>query len=123
MKRATYWTIYYITAAVLLFLLAAVAHAAKIRVTWTAPTQNTDGSPLTDLTGYRIEWGSCNADGSFGTYQAGINVTAPATAAWIYPTGLSPVCARLYAINSKNALSAPAYASGPAPAKLSQPTH
>jgi hypothetical protein len=99
------------------------AHAAKVRVTWIAPTQNTDGTPLTDLTGYRVEWGSCKADGTFGTYQAGINVGATASATWVYPTGLSPVCVRLYAINSKQVLSIPAYASGPAPPKLSQPIH
>jgi hypothetical protein len=98
------------------------AHAAKVRVTWTAPTQNQDGSALTDLTGYRVEWGSCKADGTFGTYQAGINV-GKVTATYIYPTGLKPVCARLYAINSKNVLSVPAYASGPAPPVLSKPTH
>jgi len=27
-------------------------------LTWTAPTQRTDGSPLTDLTGYRVYWGT-----------------------------------------------------------------
>lgn len=26
-------------------------------LTWTAPTQRTDGSPLTDLAGYRVYWG------------------------------------------------------------------
>ena len=123
MKRK--YTGYYVIlgCAALMFVLCCcgLAFAAKLRVTWTAPTQNVDGSALTDLTGYRVEWGSCNADGSFGTYQAGINVTAPATSTWIYPTGLSPVCARVYSIATGNVLSAPAYASGPAPVKLSQP--
>jgi len=106
-------------------LLAAFedAHAAKQRVVWVAPTKNTDGTPLTDLIGYRVEWGSCVGGGTFGTYQAGINVPALATTAWIYPTNLNPVCVRLYSINSKNVLSLPAYASGPSPPKLSQPTH
>lgn len=99
------------------------AYAAKLRVTWVAPTTNTDGTPLTDLRSYRIEWGSCNSDGSFGVYQAGINIGAPATSGWIYPTGLKVVCARLYAINSANQLSPPAFASGPVPVKLPQPTH
>lgn len=112
---------------IILFLVAVLvplfAFAAKLKVTWIAPTQNNDGSPLTNLTGYRVEWGSCNADGSFGVYQAGINVIAPATSTWIYPTGLTTVCARLYSINSANALSAPAYASGPALPTLSQPVH
>jgi hypothetical protein len=99
------------------------AFAAKVRVTWTAPTTNTDGSPLTDLAGYRAEWGSCASPGVFGTYQAGLNVSASATSAWIYPTNLNPVCVRLYAINSKSVLSLPAYATGPTPPALSQPTH
>ncbi|HEX7041604.1 MAG TPA: fibronectin type III domain-containing protein [Trueperaceae bacterium] len=29
-----------------------------VTLTWTAPTQNTDGSPLTDLVGYRIYYGT-----------------------------------------------------------------
>jgi hypothetical protein len=98
------------------------AYAAKMHVTWTPPTQNTDGTPLTDLTGYRIEWGSCNADGSFGTYQAGINVISTATAAWIYPTGLNPVCVRAFSINSANLLSPAVFASGTPKPTISKPT-
>lgn len=30
---------------------------AQAFMTWTPPTQNTDGSPLTDLAGYRVFWG------------------------------------------------------------------
>lgn len=115
-----------ITALVSSILLGAMhpAHAAKMRVTWTPPTTNNDGTPLKDLTGYRIEWGSCKADGSFGTYQAGINVAAPASAAWIYPSGLAQVCAHVFAINSKNVLSgASNTGSAPPLPRLSQPTH
>ena len=86
------------------------AQAAKLHVTGVAPTPNIDGTPLTDLTGIRVEWGSCNADGSFGAYQAGINITGvlpgATFSAWIYPTALNPVCARAFAINSANVLSA-----------------
>lgn len=104
-------------------LVLQASHAAKLKVIWVAPTQNSDGSKLTDLTGYRIDWGSCNPDGSVLFYQAGINVAATATSSWIYPTGLSSVCVRIFAINSANSLSNPAYASGPTPPLLSQPTH
>lgn len=102
-----------------------LAHAAKLRVTWLAPTTNTDGTPLTDLVGYRVEWGSCNADGSFGVYQAGLNVTDPtALGAWIYPTGLTRVCAHVFAINAQNVLSAASNTgSGPVPVKPSTPIH
>jgi hypothetical protein len=100
------------------------AYAAKQRVVWTPPTQNSDGTPLTDLTGYRIEWGTCTSTGAFGTYQAGMNVVgASVTSAWIYPTGMKgTVCVRIFSINSKNVTSVPAYASGPSPPVLSQPT-
>lgn len=98
------------------------AYAAKLFVDWTAPTQNTDNTPLTDLAGFRIEWGSCATGGAFGIYQAGINVGATTTRTVIYPTNLNPVCVRVYAINSKQTLSLPAYASGPTPAVLSKPT-
>jgi hypothetical protein len=100
------------------------AQAAKLYVVWVAPTQNTDGSPLTDLAGYRIEWGSCTAAGDFNQYQAGINVPASATQAAIYPTNLFPTCVRIYAINSKQVLSDPAYTSTRiTPPTLSQPIH
>lgn len=106
-----------------LFLSCAFpAYGAKMHVRWVAPTQNSDGTPLTNLAGYRIEWGSCNADGSFGTYQAGLNVTNPAaTDAWIYPTGLKLVCARMFSIRADNVLSvASNTASGTPPPILGQ---
>ena len=36
---------------------AAGCRPARATVTWTAPTTNTDGSPLTDLAGYRVVYG------------------------------------------------------------------
>ncbi len=44
----------------ILTLLIAVAQnvqAADAVLSWTAPTTNVDGSPLTDLAGYKIYWG------------------------------------------------------------------
>lgn len=100
------------------------AHAAKMFVTWVAPTKNTDGSPLTDLAGYRVEWGSCSAPNVFGTFQAGVNVAATVTRTAIYPTNLAVVCAHVFAINSKNVLSAPSNTgSGTPPPTLSKPVH
>jgi hypothetical protein len=97
-----------------LVLLAVIrdAHAAKLLVTWTVPTKNTDGTPLTDIAWYRLEWGTCNPDGSNFAFQSGYNVPASATQAWIYPVGLTTVCARIFTVNSKQVLSAPAYATG-----------
>jgi hypothetical protein len=31
-------------------------------LSWTPPTQNTDGTPLTDLSGYRVYWGTSQAN-------------------------------------------------------------
>jgi hypothetical protein len=41
-------------------------------LSWTAPTQNTDGSPLTDLAGYRIKWGT-----SQGSYPNSATINNP----------------------------------------------
>ena len=124
------WLLYLVfwgVSALLVSMLVGIptAYAAKMHVTWVPPVQNSDGSTLTDLAGYRIEWGSCNADGSFGTYQAGINVTDPkATDGWIYPSGLKLVCAHVFAINSANALSVASNTSSATPPSMpGQPGH
>lgn len=39
-------------------LLSNAASAGTATLTWTAPTQNTDGSALTDLAGYKIYYGT-----------------------------------------------------------------
>jgi hypothetical protein len=46
----------------------------SVTLTWTAPTQNTDGSPLVDLAGYRIVYGksSGNLDQRIAIANAGI---------------------------------------------------
>ena len=115
--------LFWMLASIITALLCGIgdARAAKIQVTWLPVTKNTDGSTLTNLAGYRIEWGSCNSDTSFGIYQAGLNAPAAATSAWIYPTGLNPVCVRIYTYTLNSLLSAPAYAFGPAPPLLSKP--
>jgi hypothetical protein len=41
-------------------------------LSWTAPTQNTDGSPLTDLAGYKIYWGTTQ-----GTYPNSVTLANP----------------------------------------------
>lgn len=46
---------------VLLVLLAALVpsvHAVSLQLSWTAPTTNADGSPLTDLAGYYVHYGT-----------------------------------------------------------------
>lgn len=82
------------------------AYAAKIPVSWILPTNNDDGSALTDLKSIRIEWGSCNGT-FFGVTQASIIVPGTLTSANVYPTGLTQVCIRAYAINENGVSSAP----------------
>lgn len=40
-----------------------------INVKWIPPTQNTDNSPVTNLAGYRIEYGRATGGGAFSWYQ------------------------------------------------------
>jgi len=51
---------------VLLFVLcfAAIGFAADVTLTWQSPTTNSDGTPLTDLAGYKIYYGNIS-----GTYD------------------------------------------------------
>jgi hypothetical protein len=37
---------------------AAVAGASSVNLSWVAPTENSDGTPLTDLKGYKIHYGT-----------------------------------------------------------------
>ena len=41
-------------------------------LSWTAPTENEDGSPLTDLAGYKIYWGTTP-----GTYPNLVTINNP----------------------------------------------
>lgn len=41
----------------------------SVQLSWTAPTTNSDATPLTDLTGYRVYYGT-----STGTYTQNIDV-------------------------------------------------
>ena len=52
-----------------LLFLSPYAFGAQIKLAWDPPTANVDGSPLTDLGGYKIHWGS-----SSGTYGDPVDV-------------------------------------------------
>lgn len=89
--------------ALLLFALAGTAHAAKVKVSWTNPYTNTDGSALTNLSSVEVEWGTCNGT-AFGVKQASILIAttaagAPMTA-FVYPTGMTKVCIRAFVMNT-----------------------
>jgi hypothetical protein len=92
--------------ALALLLACPLAHAAKVKVSWTAPTHNTDGSVLVNLSHFIVEWGTCNGT-AFGTRQSAIQVPAGMNTTFIYPSGLSKVCIRAYAVNAVSVSSAP----------------
>ncbi len=46
------------TASLPAFTITVASATGSAVLTWTMPTQNTDGSPLTDLTGYRVYYGT-----------------------------------------------------------------
>lgn len=87
-----------------MLFLPLMAHAAKLPVSWIPPVTNDDGSTLTDLKFIRVEWGSC-VGSAFGVLQASITVPGSVTQTSIYPTGLTKVCIRAFAINAAGAQS------------------
>lgn len=91
-------------------LVSGPSFAAKVPVSLTTPTTNTDGTPLTDLASIEIEWGTCNGT-AFGVKQAsrliGIFETGVLLQSFVYPTGMTKVCVRAFAINMKGVYSAP----------------
>lgn len=90
-------------------LLATSAHAAKIvgvTVNWVPPTQNTDGTPLTNLAAIAVQWGTCAATGAFGTQLGQVTVNVPATSAVIVPAGTPPFCFEAEAITTSGLVSA-----------------
>lgn len=51
---------------------APAAGASSVSLTWQAPTENSDGSPLTDLKGYKIHYGTASQN-----YTGAISVDNP----------------------------------------------
>jgi len=61
------------------FSIEVVATATgSATLTWNPPTQNTDGSPLTNLAGYKIYWGT-----SQGNYTNSVTVNDPGLATYV----------------------------------------
>ena len=57
---------------------APTASSGAITLDWTPPTENTDGTPLTDLTGYDIHYGTQSGD-----YTQSISVSNPGIATYV----------------------------------------
>ena len=61
------------------FSIQVVALATgSVTLSWTPPTQNTDGSPLNNLAGYRVYWGT-----SQGNYPNSVTITNPGLATYV----------------------------------------
>ena len=95
--------------AAFVLLVPVVAFGADVRVSWTQPTQNTDGTaiPATgagSIATNKVEWGSC-AGTAFGT-AAGSH-SLPAATSYVV-TGLAPAmhCFRVTALNTYGSESA-----------------
>lgn len=56
----------------------------SVTLNWTAPTENDDGSPLTDLAGYKVYWGT-----SSGNYSNSVTINNPSVTTYIVEN-LSP---------------------------------
>jgi hypothetical protein len=50
-----------------LFCIVPLLQAAQVQLSWTAPTTNANGTPLQDLAGYKVYYGT--ASRSYGTPQ------------------------------------------------------
>jgi len=60
------------------------ASLASVTISWTAPTENADGSALTDLAGYKIYWGTTS-----GSYTNSVTVSSPGITSYVVEN-LSP---------------------------------
>ena len=80
----------------LLALLPLTALAASVTVTWTHPTQNTDGTALAlaNIASTRVEHGTCSGT-AFGTKAGEAVVPAPATTT-TFDLGPGTHCFRAY---------------------------
>jgi len=54
------------------------ASSGAVTLNWTAPTENTDGTPLTDLSGYDIHYGTKS-----GNYTQSVSVSNPGIATYV----------------------------------------
>jgi hypothetical protein len=57
---------------------ASPASSSVVTINWQPPTENTDGSPLTNLSGYDIHYGT-----SSGDYTQSISVSNPGIATYV----------------------------------------
>lgn len=83
----------------LLAFVPGICLAGTTLLTWTPPLTNTDGSALTNLSGYRIEYGSCSGS-LFGTKAGEWTQIAPASSSLSPNLAAGTYCFRVYARSS-----------------------
>src|SRR5262245_9147613 len=79
----------------LVLLSVSGADAQRIKATWTAPTANTNGTPLTDLAGYRVYIRTapipCPVSGTYKTATVSNPVPTPGLTVTRYYTSTSGI--------------------------------
>lgn len=56
----------------------AASAGGSVELSWVPPTENTDGTPLTDLAGYKIYWGT-----TAGDYSNSVTINNPGLATYV----------------------------------------
>ena len=69
-------------AALAVLAFSQLTHAGEVTLSWVAPTQNTDGTPLTDLAGFKIYAGLVQG-GPYG--DVSITISNPNTTTFVVP--------------------------------------
>lgn len=86
----------------LMFLYSLRAEAGTASLSWTAPTTKADGSPLTDLASYSVEWGTCSS-GAFGSPIGAKSLPATTTTTVIDPLAPGDYAFRVKAVRAVTA--------------------
>ena len=69
LSRLAYFALFFVMLAATLHLGTSMAQAATANLSWTAPTTNTDGTPIKSLAGYKVYTGTAS-----GSYSQNIDV-------------------------------------------------
>jgi len=91
-EKQPYWTAriyvqrwvaltYNIVIGLALLFMSVQAHAGEATLTWVAPTQNTDGTPLTDLAGFKLYMGQVQG----GPYPVSVDIADPTVLSFTVP--------------------------------------